>query len=89
MEIKGVLEKTVDIPARGSETISIQTDIKEVKMFKTGWDFIIDKKDTRYKSTFSCKLISDNNALNNSNMNMTIEGTLDEIINAAGKLSSK
>jgi len=79
--IKGNLEKIVNIPARGTERVSMQLDLKTGQVADAAWKFLFDKKNTTFKVDFNCKLISDNSFLTNSNLAMTAEGTLDELKN--------
>ncbi len=82
IEMAGVLEKIVDIPANGLEDISMHADVKEGKVLKAGWKLLTDKKDTHFKYKFTCKLLSENEMFNNSTMATTITGTIDELLNA-------
>lgn len=79
--IKGNLEKIVNIPARGTERVSMQLDLKTGQVANAAWKFLFDKKNTTFKVDFNCKLISDNSFFTNSNFAMTAEGTLDELKN--------
>lgn len=83
--MQGVMEKIVNIPAHGSEPVSMHVDMKTMKVPKLGWKMLFDKKDTRFKMNFSCKLMSDNGMLNNSNMAFNMSGTLDELTQAVKK----
>ena len=79
--IKGNLEKIVNIPARGSERVSMQLDLKTGQVADAAWKFLFDKKNTTYKVDFTCKLISDNSFFTNSNLAMNAEGTLEDLKN--------
>ena len=79
--MKGVLEKTVDIPANGTQNISMHAEITEGNIPKAGWQFLTDKKDTRFQYVFNSTIISQSEILDNSSMTMSVEGTLDEIVN--------
>lgn len=83
--IEGVMEKVVNIPAHGTEPVSMHVDMKTMKIPKLGWKMLFDKKDTHFKLNFSSKLISENGMLNNSNMAFNMSGTLAELTNAVAK----
>lgn len=76
---------TVNIPAHGTAPVIMQADIKTMKMPKLGWKILFDEKDTNFKLNFSSRLMSDNGMLNNSKMAFNMNGTLDELKNAAKK----
>lgn len=86
MTMDGVLEKIINIPARGTEDVSMHAAVKEGSVLKTGWKFLTDKKDTRFTYTFRCKLQSENGMLNNSTMAASMQGTLDELVNAVKEI---
>ena len=88
MEMNGVMEKIVNIPAGGSQDVSMNAKMKEGKILKTGWKLLTDKKDTRFAYSFRCKLISENGMLKNSAMATNMEGTLDELLNAAKEIKN-
>lgn len=81
MQMNGVLEKVITIPAKGSQNVSVHARMTDGNMLKTGWKLLTDKKDTQFKSKFSGELDSENKMLANSKMAMRITGTLDEIVN--------
>jgi LEA14-like dessication related protein len=80
--MEGVMEKVVNIPAKGTEPISMHVDMKTMKIPKLGWKMLFDKKDTHFKLKFSSKLMSDNGMLNNSTMVTNMQGTLEELKDA-------
>lgn len=82
LEVVGQMEDYVNIPERGTEIISIYAEKDRGSMFKTGWNLLTDKKGTGFKYIFSCILESDNNILDDTKMEMNVEGTLDEIADA-------
>lgn len=82
LEMEGMLERIVDIPAQGSEDISVHVAVKENNILKVGWDILADKKDTRFTFAFNSKVSSENKMLDYSNMTMNVHGTLDELKNA-------
>jgi len=86
LEMEGVLEKVINIPARGSQDISMHADLKEGKVLKVGWDMLTSKNDTHFSYKFNCKLMSDNGMLDNSTIATTVKGSLNELLDAAKKL---
>ena len=86
LEMEGVLEKVINIPARGSQDVSMHADLKEGKVLKVGWDMLTNKNDTHFSYKFTCKLMSDNGMLDNSTIATTMKGSLNELLNAVKKL---
>ena len=86
MQMNGVLEKVINIPARGSQNVSIHAKMVDGSVLKSGWKLLTDKKDTQFTSKFTGELNSGNQMLSDSKMAMTITGTLDEILNAVKKV---
>jgi hypothetical protein len=76
------MENVVNIPAHGSEAISMKVDMKTMKIPKLGWKMLTDKKDTHFKMNFSSKLVSQNEILNDSKIAFKMQGTLDELKDA-------
>jgi len=83
--MEGVMEKIVNIPAHGTEPISMHVDMKTMKIPKLGWKMLFDKKDTHFKLRFTSELVSDNGMFNNSKMVTNMEGTLEELKDAVKK----
>ena len=83
MEMKGKLEKIVNIPARGSQNVSMHADLKEGKVFKVGLKMLTSKNKTPYHFKFTGRLVSDNKLLNNSAIATTMKGTLNDLLQAA------
>lgn len=79
--MEGVMEKIVNIPAHGAAPVAMHVDMKTMKMPKLGWKMLFDTKDTKFKLSFSSKIMSDNGMLNNSKMAFNMNGTLDELKN--------
>jgi len=81
LTMDGVLEKLIVIPAKCSETVSMQMDMKTGKLPEMAGKFLFDKKGTTYNYKFTCKLVSDNSFLQNSTFSTTAKGTLDDLKN--------
>jgi len=87
MKMNGTLEKVIDIPARGTQDVSMHADVTESSnMLKTGWKFLARKEETQFTYNFRCKLITENGMLSNSTMATKMQGTLAELANAAKEL---
>lgn len=80
--MEGTLEKIINIPAKGSQDVTMHVDMKTGKVGKMALKVLFDKKDTHFKMHFQCKLMTENKMLNNSNMAFNIQGTLDELKDA-------
>jgi LEA14-like dessication related protein len=85
-ELKGVLEKMISIPAKGSQNVSMHAEVTDGNMLKSGWKLLTDKKDTQFTYRFSGDVASDNKMLHNSKMVTKMTGTLDELVDAAKKV---
>ena len=86
MQMNGVLEKVINIPAKGSQNVSIHAKMVDGSVLKSGWKLLTDKKDTQFTSKFTGELNSGNKMLSDSKMAMNITGTLDEILNVVKKV---
>ena len=82
MEMDGKLQHVVDIPAKGSQDVSMHANLTKGKMLKTGWDFVAKQNTTPYTYKMNFKIISDNASLNDSKMAMNMNGTVGELMNA-------
>ena len=83
--LEGVMEPVVVIAPHSTTPISMHVDMKTMKVPKLGWKMLFDKKDTQFKMDFTSKLLSENGVLNNSKMQMKMEGTLDELKESVAK----
>ena len=86
LKMNGALEKVINIPAKGSQNISVHAQVVDGNMLKSGWKILTDKKGTMFTSRFTGELNSKNQMLENSKMAMTITGSLDELISAVKKV---
>ncbi|SKC09348.1 NDR1/HIN1-like protein [Dyadobacter psychrophilus] len=86
LEMDGVLEKVIRIPAKGTQNVSMHALMTDGNMLKTGWKMLTDKKDTQFAGKFTGNIDSENKMLSGSKMNATITGTLDEIVNTVKKV---
>jgi LEA14-like dessication related protein len=83
MEMSGVLEKIINVPAKGVQNVSLHARMTDGSVLKSGWKMLTDKKGTPFKAKFTGKMDSDNKMLSSSKMVTTLSGTLDELMNAA------
>lgn len=83
VEMAGRLEKIINIPAHGSQNISMHASLKEGKVLKVGWKMLTSKQETGYQFKFTGRLVSDNKLLNNSMIATTMKGTLNDLLEAA------
>lgn len=82
LEVVGQMEDQINIPARETGNVAIFSKKRSGSMLETGWDFLFNQEDTRFNYHFSFIMESENEMLDNTNMRMNINGTLDEIANA-------
>jgi LEA14-like dessication related protein len=85
LKMNGVLEKIIDIPAKGSQDVSMHAEVTDGNMLKSGWKMLTDKKDTHFNYKFTGKIVSDNPMLKDSKMATNVNGTLDQILKAVKK----
>ena len=86
IEMQGEMQKIVDIPAKGTETIEMNINTKTAKLPKLGWKWIFREHRTHYKMNFSCVVMSDAEIMHNARLKVTDEGTLDELKQLTKKL---
>lgn len=86
LEMDGALEKIINIPAHGSQNVSMHANLKEGKVLKVGWNLLTKKDETHFSFAFNCKLLSDNGMLNNSKIANTVKGSLNELLKAVKKV---
>jgi LEA14-like dessication related protein len=72
--IKGV----TDIPAKSTVKVPVQMEIKNKQMGKLRWKTLV-KDETPFAVDFVCKIVSDNQMLNNSKMAMRTNGQLSDL----------
>jgi LEA14-like dessication related protein len=85
LKMQGTLEKVINIPAGGSEDVTMHANVTDGSMLKAGWKMLTDKKDTRFTYNFRCKLLTESGLLRNSTMATSVQGTLAELANAVKK----
>ncbi len=83
--MEGELQEVVNIRPNSTTPVAMHVDMKTLKVPKLGWKMLFDKKDTHFTMNFSSKLMSENGMLNNSKMQMNMQGTLEELKNAVKK----
>ena len=83
MEMGGKLEKTISIPAHGSEDVTMHANIKEGNVVKMGFKMLTGKNETPYQFKFTGRLLYDNKVLNNSPVTTTMKCTLNDLLQAA------
>lgn len=82
LQLEGGLDDYVHLPARGTEEIAIHTEITEGGLPKAGWKFLTDQEGTGFEYYFNAILGSENKILDESNVEMKVEGTLKDIADA-------
>jgi LEA14-like dessication related protein len=87
LQMQGVLEKVINIPAKGSQNVSVHARMTDGSVLKSGWKLLTDKNNTHFNCKFAGQLDSENQMLSQSKMAMTITGTLGEILNTVKKVN--
>lgn len=83
MEVSGQIED-IDIPAGGSKDIAIHTEKEWGSLTQSTLDFIFNQGDTEFTYIFNGLMKSENEMFNNTGINITMDGTLDELTDAVG-----
>lgn len=86
--VQGILDPDILLPPRSSEYISVNANIQDSKLIKTGWELLI-KKDAPFSLHFNGILRSENNMLDESKLNMVINGRMDEVREIMKKVKSQ
>jgi LEA14-like dessication related protein len=86
LEMEGTMEKNIDIPPKSKVPISMMLVIKTARISKLAWKALFEKKDTYFELVFKGKLDTENQMLHNSNIEMNIKGTLDELKESKKKM---
>jgi LEA14-like dessication related protein len=85
LELEGNMED-IKLPAKGKQTVSIHFDLKTNKLGKAVWKLVFNKKDTHFDLIFKGILDADNDVIDNTNLVVTANGTLDEALQTAKEL---
>jgi LEA14-like dessication related protein len=86
IEMHGDMDKIVNIPAKGSETIDVHINAKTLKLPKLGYKWLFKEHRTHYHMKFSCTVLSDAEMMRHSTLKIKDEGTLDELKQLTKKL---
>jgi len=86
IEMQGKMQKVLDIPAKGTEIIDLEIDTKTAKLPKLGWKWMFKEHRTHYKMNFSGIVMSDSEIMHNAALNVSDEGTLDQLRQLTKKL---
>lgn len=86
IKMEGHMQKVVDIPAKGTETIDMEIDTKTAKLPKLGWKWMFKEHRTHYKMQFTGIAMSDAEIMHHATLNVNDEGTLDELKQLTKKL---
>jgi LEA14-like dessication related protein len=88
IEMEGKMQKIVDIPAKGTETIDMDINTKTAKLPKLGWKWIFREHRTHFKMHFSGIAMSDSEIMHHASLDVNDEGTLDELKQFTKKLKN-
>lgn len=78
IEVSGQMED-VEIPVEGSQEVSIHAEKESGSIAETGWDYLFNKSDTKFSHYFNGLLNSENKMLDSTEINMKVDGTLEEL----------
>ncbi|MCM4159099.1 hypothetical protein FHG64_08915 [Antarcticibacterium flavum] len=84
MKVVGQLEEIVYIPANGTEDVSLFAEKEWGSLTQSARDFIFNREDTRFKIHFNGILHSNSKMLNETEVDLRVNGTLDELSEAVG-----
>ncbi|MES2514936.1 MAG: LEA type 2 family protein [Bacteroidota bacterium] len=85
LELEGKLQDIM-LPAKGKQTVTVHFDLKSNKLGKAVWKLVFNKKDTHFDMVFKGVFDAHNDVLDNTNLLITANGTLDEALKAAKEL---
>lgn len=83
MEVVGQIED-IEIPAGSAEDIAVHAEKEWGSLTQSALDFLFNQEDTQFTYHFNGLMKSENEMFNNTEVNLRIEGTLDELSDAAG-----
>lgn len=78
LEVTGHLDD-IRIPAGGTRDVTVHAEKKWGSITQAGKDYIFNQDDTRFSFYFSATMHSDNEVLNETEMNLEMHGTLSEL----------
>lgn len=84
MEVVGEMKDVIHIEAAGAGNITITAEKKWGSLTQTGKDFLFNQEDTRFTYSFNGVLDSENGMLDQTQLNMRVQGTLEEIADLFG-----
>ena len=84
MEVVGNMEDVINIPAGGTEDISIHAKKEWGSLTQSGLDFLFNQEDTEFTYHFNAVMSSDNEMLDGTQVETTVKGTLNELSGAMG-----
>jgi LEA14-like dessication related protein len=79
LELEGTMEKFITVPAKSTDTITMQMLVKTAKVPKLGWKMLFRDKQTKFKMSYSAKLMSDMEMMKDAKLQTKAEGTLQEL----------
>lgn len=85
IDLEGTLEDLI-LPAKGNQTVSVHLNIKTNKLGKAAWKLLFDKRHTHFYVVFKGKANADNQILNNTNLLVTAQGTVEEMLQAVKEI---
>lgn len=83
LQLQGTLQPQVHIPARGTADVAMNMDIGTAKVPALGWKMLFRKKQTEWSMHFKGKLRSEMSMLDKTQLDMKMQGTLDDLVNLA------
>lgn len=84
IKVSGEMED-IEISAGGSQEVSIHVEKESGSIAKTGWDYLFNKSDTKFSYYFNGLLNSENKMLDSTEINMKVDGTLEELNEVVNK----
>lgn len=79
LEVVGSLKEVVNIPAQGSEKINIMAKEQSSSLSQGGLEVLFDQEGTKFTYFFSGILSSENKMLNAIDLQLRVDGTLEEL----------
>lgn len=86
--LQGIPDPDIVLAPGSTNEIAVNADIQDSKLTKTAWDLLI-KKDAPFSLHFSGILRSENNMLDQSKLNLVVNGRMDEIRDIMKRIKSQ
>lgn len=85
LRLNGTPEKNIELSPKGTQSVPVDLDIETAKVVRLTWKVLFEKKHTDFEMNFHGTVVSEDERVNNSYLNIVKRGTLDELKRKDGK----